>query len=133
MSTTAVAPRPVRSSARSARPRPRPSGRAFSTAPRRARRRRPNVALRRRIAAALTVVALILALGVTWAMRSEAAPDGIVEATVVVGPGETVWDIATQYVPDGTHPQAYVAEVLRTNDLDAGSVQPGTVLRLPRP
>ena len=133
MSTTAVAPRPVRSS--SARPaRPRPATRAFTTTtPRRAARRRPNVLLRRRIAAALTVIALILALGVTWAMRSEAAPDGIVEATVVVAPGETVWDIATQYVPDGTHPQAYVAEVLRANDLDAGAVQPGTVLRLPRP
>lgn len=133
MTTTAVAPRPVQRSARPAA-RPRSAAGVFtSTAPRRASRRRPNVLLRRRIAAALTVVALILALGVTWAMRSEAAPDGIVEATVVVAPGETVWDIANQYVPDGTHPQAYVADVLRYNDVEAGSVLPGTVLRLPRP
>ena len=136
MSTTAVAPRPVRSSARPvSRPRPaaRPAAPLFRTARPAVRRRRPNVLLRRRIAAALTVVALILALGVTWAMRSEAAPEGVIEATVVVAPGETVWDIANQYVPDGTHPQAYVAHVLRYNDLEAGSVLPGTVLRLPRP
>ena len=133
MSTTAVAPRPVRSSDRPA-PRPRPATGMFTTsAPRQAPRRRRNVLLRRRIAAALTVIALIMALGVTWAMRSEAAPDGIVEATVVVAPGETVWDIANQYVPDGTHPQTYVAHVLRYNDLEAGAVLPGTVLRLPRP
>lgn len=133
MSTTAVAPRPVQRGDRPAA-RPRPVPRAFTTAaPRRRPVRRRNVLLRRRIAAALTVAVLILALGTTWAMRSEAAPDGIVEATVVVGPGETVWDIATEYVPAGVHPQAYVAQVLRYNDLEATAVMPGTALRLPRP
>ena len=123
MSTTAVATRPVRTGASP----------ALRPVTRRRPVRRRNVLLRRRIAAALTVTVLILALGITWAMRSEAAPDGIVEATVVVGPGETVWDIATEYVPDGVHPQAYVAQVLRYNDLEATAVMPGTALRLPRP
>jgi hypothetical protein len=101
--------------------------------PRRAVRRRPNVALRRRIAAVVVVALLAVLVSGLWAMRSEASSDaGTVEATVVVAPGETVWDIAAEYTPAGAHPQAYVAQVLRYNDLDASAVLPGTVLRLPR-
>jgi LysM repeat protein len=89
--------------------------------------------LRRRIAALLTVTFVVLALCGAWALRSDASQEaGVVEATVVVAPGQTVWDIATDYVPEGQHPQAYVAEVLRYNALDAAAVAPGTVLRLPR-
>lgn len=119
MATTAVAHRTIRAGTRPADGRP-------------AARRR-TVVVRRRLVALVTIAGLVLALGVTWAMRSEAAPDGVAEATVVVAPGETVWDIATQYVPDGVHPQAYVAHVLRYNDVEASAVLPGTALRLPRP
>lgn len=96
-------------------------------------RRRPNVMLRRRIAGLIVVALVALTVSGLWAMRSEAAPEGaLVEATVVVGPGDTVWELAKPYTPAGEHPQAYVAEVLRYNDLDAAAVLPGTVLRLPR-
>ncbi len=89
--------------------------------------------LRRRLAALLVIGVVALAVSALWAMRSEAASDvGTVELTVVVAPGETVWDIATDYLPQGHQPQAYVAEVLRYNELDAAAIQPGTVLRLPR-
>ena len=96
-------------------------------------RRRRNVMLRRRIAAVLVIGVVALVVSGLWAMRSEASSDtGPLEATVVVAPGETVWEIANEYVPAGAHPQAYVARVLRYNNVDAASVQPGTVLRLPR-
>lgn len=97
-----------------------------------ATRRRP-IYLRRRIAALLTILVVIGAITGLWAMRSNAAaqPDAL-EATVVVGDGETVWDVAAAFTPQGEHPQVYVAEVLRYNDVDAAAVQPGTVLRLPR-
>lgn len=96
-------------------------------------RRRPNFALRRRLAALLTIALIALVVSGVWAMRSEAASDtGPLELTVVVAPGETVWDIANDYVPEGAHPQAYVADVLRYNDIEPAAVQPGTVLRLPR-
>ena len=115
----------------------RPYGAARRPAAPRARavpaRRRPNVLLRRRIAAVLVIAVVALAVSGLWAMRSEASSDaGVVEATVVVAPGDTVWDIAAAYTPAGAHPQAYVAEVLRYNDLTASAVLPGTVLRLPR-
>ena len=124
MTAIATAQRPYGAARRPAAPRSRAVA---------ARRRRPNVMLRRRIAAVLVVAVVALVVSGLWAMRSEASSDaGVVEATVVVAPGDTVWDIAAAYTPAGAHPQAYVAEVLRYNDLTASAVLPGTVLRLPR-
>ena len=125
MSAATVVQRPIQRAARPARPirAVRPVGRVH---------RRPNYALRR-IAALLTVLLVIVGLGALWTLRSDAAPGDVVEATVVVAPGQTVWDIASDYAPEGQHPQAYVAEVLRYNHLEAASVAPGTALRLPRP
>ena len=124
----AVAQRPATRQA------PRPVARAAARPAPRRRSRRRNVALRRRIAALLAVVTLAVVVMGLWAMRSEASSDtGPLELAVVVAPGETVWDIANEYLPQGAHPQAYVGEVLRYNDITASAVQPGSVLRLPRP
>lgn len=97
------------------------------------RRAQRRVFLLRRLIVGLLLALMVVAIGATLALRSEAAPDATaVAATVVVGPGDTVWDIAHEYVPAGVHPQAYVAAVLRHNDIDATAVVPGTVLELPR-
>lgn len=100
-----------------------------------ARRRRPTrrmYALRRLLASTLVLAVLLGAFFAVTALRSEAAGPAPLEATVVVAPGETVWDIAVEYLPEGQRAHAYVAAVLRHNDLDAASVPAGTVLRLPR-
>ncbi|MPZ73849.1 MAG: LysM peptidoglycan-binding domain-containing protein [Nitriliruptorales bacterium] len=92
------------------------------------------VFLVRRLIVALVVAAMVVALASLWALRSEASSgDKAVAAMVVVGPGETVWDIAHEYVPDGVHPQAYVAAVVRHNEVDPAAIVPGTVLELPHP
>ena len=136
MTAIATAQRPYGAPRRAPAPRSRAVTSHAVTRPRAVAspRRRPNVMLRRRIAALLVIAVVALVVSGLWAMRSEASSDaGVVEATVVVAPGETVWDIAAEYTPPGAHPQAYVAEVLRYNDLTASAVLPGTVLRLPRP
>ena len=128
MSAVAVAPRRVRTAARPAR------GVFVQQRPvRAAGRRQRAVYLRRRIAAVATIAALALAISGLWAMRSNAASDAGLEATVVVAPGETVWDIAMDYLPHGQRPQVYVAEILRHNDIDPAAVVPGAALQLPRP
>lgn len=124
MTAVIVAPRPSRTAARPVRP--------VRVAPRPARRQR-SVYLRRRVAAVLTIAALALAISGLWAMRSNAASDAGVAATVVVAPGDTVWDIAVAYLPEGQRPQVYVAEIIRHNDVDPAAITPGTVLELPRP
>lgn len=130
---TAVLQRPADLATRTV---PRPSTRARRPAPRPVcRHPRMRLTLLARRLVALTVI-LVLTSGVVWtatALRSEASGDaGVVAATVVVGAGETVWDIANAYRPEGQSAHGYVARVLRYNDIDAAAVAPGTVLQLPR-
>lgn len=120
--------------------------RTRATAPRRhvrsapARRgaaaRRPTrrtYALRRALVSLVVLALLVAAFSAGMALRSDAADTAsMVQATVVVAEGDTVWDIAVAYLPEGANTHAYVAQVLEHNDLDAAAVRPGTVLRLPR-
>ena len=89
---------------------------------------------RRRVAALLILCAVTTGLLVAgWpALRSEAATPAPPPEHVVVGPGDTVWDLAVPRTPPGERPHAYVAEVLTLNGVDAGAIRPGTVLALPR-
>ena len=100
--------------------------------------RRPAAArvflVRRLLTLAALLCLVIVAIAAFGVLRSEASSDAsVMTATVVVGPGDTVWDIARDYTPAGVAPQAYVAQVLRYNDVDATAIQPGTVLQLPQP
>lgn len=99
----------------------------------RAPRLRLTLLARRLVALMVTLVIVSMAVWTATALRSEASGDaGTVAATVVVGAGETVWDIANAYLPAGQSAHGYVARVLRYNDIDAAAVAPGTVLQLPR-
>jgi hypothetical protein len=53
------------------------------------------------------------------------------EIAVVIGPGETVWDLALPYLPAGVDAQVFMSRVLERNDVQATAVQPGTVIRIP--
>jgi len=51
--------------------------------------------------------------------------------TVVVRPGDTVWDLARAATPAGVAPEDYIATVVLTNDIDARRLAPGTTLLMP--
>lgn len=51
--------------------------------------------------------------------------------TVVVRPGQTLWDIAAQYAPNDRDRTGWAAEIAELNDVDAGAVAPGTPLVIP--
>lgn len=138
---TAVMDRPTGARATRVPPAPRPARRAPRPRRvqvrrhrvRRAPRLRPTLLARRLLALAIILVIVSVGVWTATALRSEASGDaGTVAATVVVGPGETVWDIAAEYLPEGQSAHGYVARVLRYNDIDAAAVAPGTVLQLPR-
>jgi nucleoid-associated protein YgaU len=89
--------------------------------------------IERRRRAAAGVVA-ILALAGLW--TSQPAADAPERATtipraVVVRPGDTLWDVAERYAPDGRDPRAYVAELVALNHLH-GPLPAGFELELPR-
>jgi hypothetical protein len=95
----------------------------------------PPLRLTRRGRAAvlvLLVLAASLASAVlfTTASRAEQMPAGP-PPTIVVQPGETLWDIAARVRPD-RNGQAAVDELRRLNDLRGYGVRAGEVLILPR-
>jgi hypothetical protein len=75
--------------------------------------------------AAGVLVGTLLMGGATPAARPGAP------ASVVVKPGQTLWEIAGRYAPDGTDMRAYIDAVARLNDLGP-VLQSGQRLKLPR-
>ncbi len=82
----------------------------------------------------ITLVALALSVLVlvgSPAAESTAATHHATATTVVVEPGQTLWDIAGEVAPD-EDPRAVVAEILDLNALtDAGSIRAGQPLYVP--
>jgi nucleoid-associated protein YgaU len=80
------------------------------------------------------VVAAAIAAG-AWVgglvASDEPALDLVRETSLVVQPGDTVWDIARSVAGDEQDVRAVVDAIERRNDLVAGRLVPGQVLVLP--
>lgn len=76
------------------------------------------------------VASLASAVLFTTASRADGEPTGPAP-TVVVQPGDTLWDIATRVMPRRDNRDA-VADLRRLNGLRNSEVRPGDVLVLPR-
>lgn len=95
-------------------------------------RRRRAMFLRRRLAVATVLVALV-SMFVMATGPSGVAPASVGRAprAVVVHPGQTLWDIAHRYARPGTDPRAYVQAILDVNHLGAPPPA-GSRVKLPR-
>lgn len=96
----------------------------------------PPLRLTRRGRAAVLVLFVLLAslasvVLFTTASRADEPVTGP-PPTVVVEPGDTLWDVAARVMPERDGGAA-VAELRRLNALRDSVVQPGEVLILPRP
>lgn len=90
-------------------------------------------AWRRRLGA-LVVVACLLALAVTAVLPTQGATDVLVPVateTVVVEPGQTLWDIARTHAPAGVSTAEFVEQLRSTNALGSPALDPWQVLRIP--
>ncbi|KAB2346387.1 LysM peptidoglycan-binding domain-containing protein [Actinomadura rudentiformis] len=96
----------------------------------------PGIRLTRRGRAVLTAFAactLLVAFWLTEGPGARAGDGGHAPAhrqTVVVEPGETLWDIAARHAPD-SDPRRTVDRIIDLNSLSSPVVQPGQQLRLP--
>lgn len=78
---------------------------------------------------ALTLAALATsALDAPMALAGSSGEDSV---TITVAPGDTLWDYADQYAPEGTDPRDYVLLVERENDLTSERLVAGTTIELP--
>jgi hypothetical protein len=96
---------------------------APSCAPRRIMPRWPWLA-----AVALAVGLAVTGLGVFAQGMSGGVPERT--ATVTVGDGQNLWDVARQYAPDAD-PDAVVARIEQLNGLGDSTVVPGLPLTVP--
>ena len=88
---------------------------------------------RGRLVVFVLALGLVLGLGMLWAAGSVATEKpGTPEPTrvVMVGAGETLWDIAADVADDGDI-RAMVDHIERLNALESGMVRAGQRLRVP--
>lgn len=108
-----------------------------ATAPRlHPRRTSPAVYRQRRLVAMLLLVIVTglvpaVVLAGTAPARTDAVSAVRPPLAVVVGQGDTLWDLALAHAPSTQDPVAYVSEVIVLNDVKAAALEPGMVLRLP--
>lgn len=97
-----------------------------STRQRRCRRRR-NVAMRRLLALAVALTALLAVPKVVYTLAEDAKAT---TATHVVAAGETLWEIASAH-SQGEDVRKVVAAIQRSNGLKGAVIWPGQVLEIP--
>jgi hypothetical protein len=106
--------------------------------PSRAVGRARHVSARRRAVTRRRLVLGVVVLLLTAALVLATGPVGVAPASrsgapakVTVGAGETVWDLAERYAPDGIDRRAYVDAILELNGL-RGAPLAGERLKLPK-
>ncbi len=77
---------------------------------------------------AVTTTVLLAAALLAASLLSRSAPARMVDVTV--GPGDTLWSIATAQAPD-RDPRAVISEIQQLNGLDGDVINLGMVLRVP--
>ena len=97
---------------------------------------RPSVRLTRRgrLVVFLGTLMLVLMLGIVWGSGSVATEQaGTPEPTrvVMVGPGDTLYDLAAEATPADGDVAAMVERIQRLNALDSGMLVAGQELRVP--
>ena len=77
---------------------------------------------------AVTITVLVAAALLSVTLLSGPAPRHMVD--VIVGPGDTLWSIATANAPD-RDPRGVISEIEQLNGLDGDVLHVGVVLRVP--
>ena len=77
---------------------------------------------------AVTITVLVAAALLSVSLLSGPAPRHMVD--VIVGPGDTLWSIATANAPD-RDPRGVISEIEQLNGLDGDVLHVGVVLRVP--
>jgi hypothetical protein len=103
----------------------------------RARPQRPSAATlrRRRLATVLATLCVLAACAIaarsTPSTSAAPVPAAPPPATVVIAPGDTLWDLAAAHAPPQVDVASYAAAVAAHNGLDARRLQPGDAVELP--
>lgn len=81
------------------------------------------------IVLAAIVTAALFGAGVTDALAARSG--GPQTVSVTVQPGDTLWEYAQEYAPEGTDVRDWVIEVQRFNELPSAEVTAGSQISIP--
>jgi hypothetical protein len=88
--------------------------------------------LRRALLLAVVIGLLVAAVVAVRAMAAGSdEPVARTNLTVVVAPGQTLWDLAERYAPEDRDLVDWADEIARLNGVDAQALQSGTPLVIP--
>lgn len=89
--------------------------------------------LRRALMLAVVIGLLVAAVVAVRAMAAAGSDEPVARTnlTVVVGPGQTLWDLAERYAPEDRDLVDWADEIARLNGVDAQALQSGTPLVIP--
>lgn len=109
----------------------RPALRVVPPAP--APPRPPRAVFWLRRALVIGVVALLVAGAVVGVRTLTSAPPRpqLIEMTIVVPDGGTLWGLADRYAPSGADRAVWAADVAERNGIDPGGVRAGMALTVP--
>lgn len=93
----------------------------------------PLQAWRRRLGALLVLVAVVVLAVEAFSGPVAPAPEVVPAstATVVVEPGQTLWQVAAEHAPDGVATADYVRQLAEVNGIANGELESWQVVRLP--
>lgn len=80
---------------------------------------------------ALLLVLVIGALLVVFQKEAVSAPGREEMTTVVVQPGDTLWEIADRFAPESADLRVVISELAALNGLQSKFLKPGQVLQVP--
>lgn len=94
--------------------------------------RRQSRRLRRMIVTALFILMLFIACGsIVQAWTQDKNEDHAIYKEVIVMNGDTLWDIAKQYLPYDMDIRDYVNEIAKHNHIRGGFLMAGEVIEIP--
>ena len=83
---------------------------------------------------AFLVVCALLIIYLTTAVLGISTADGATKELytyIEVAPGDTLWEIAAEYKDEDTEIRKYIHKVCELNDIKAGDLQAGDVIKIP--
>jgi len=94
-------------------------------------RSRDNLRRHRKRLILLALLALILLVSPLFALSVKTPAGSPAPTRVIVGPGDTLWELAQRYGPPGEDTRKVVYDIRETNHLAGSLIRPGQVLLIP--
>jgi len=79
----------------------------------------------------LAIMSTIGAFSSVHASQIADEPEAAIHRTVDVVAGDTLYQIAKTYCPDGENPRSYMKKIMKANGLSNSDLVEGQILRLP--